>query len=448
MKFRKTLVLSGLTLFLGLQSLKSQETKDFPFDPFIILKSWDYDFLVKTMGSGEEILGRMNNQTYLAGLRYPTELLGLHGNLDFSFNKDSILRIQFRTKHGIRVISADATEKKMRDPTLNPESRQAILKLDSLQRIDSLSRDSIVRAISEILGPPLSNGRTAVTEKNARYSAIWIKRGYSCLYKDYIDNSEIVFGLSTAPIKTIGEFDIPEGTEILQKSIVNTRKMSWTASLLGFPSNASGMVYSDVFLLLEYSTGQKYIASIPKNAVGYLQKLFLLEFPTRQRVLMSIPNNAICYLPTLTFEDCDGDAVPDAWLHVPCDINGSQTRHYLFSLQFREPNLIFSSDDLMPSGVNIRKGSQITVTYPDGTIRAMESPRPLVTASQTVQLNPKGFKYLNTTRLNTDGSTNFIGGIELPTPVGHPGTGILEITYKHSSGGWEADQINLLPQNR
>jgi len=260
--------------------------------------------------------------------------------------------------------------------------------------------------------------------------------------------SEIVFSLSTIPQWAVGEFGIPAGTEIIQKTPVNTRKMSWTASLLGFPSDAAKMIYSDVLLLLEFSTGQKYLVSIPKNPTGYLQTLFLLEFATGQRCLMSVPKNAISYLPKLIFEDCDGDGIPEAWLQVPSDKDGIQTRHYLFSLPFKEPNLIFSSDDLIPVSIGIQNGSRVMITFQDATTRVVESPGPVARPNQDIQLNPKGFKYLRSTKLNSDGSTNFVGGIQVQTSPGAPGFGILEISYKHTAGGWETDQINFLRNDR
>ena len=421
MKSKTYLIITILSL-LSIQVAESQDVRNFPFDPFVILKSWNYDFLIKTMGKGEEITGTMKNQTYLAGLKYPADLLGMHGNLEFTFNKDSISRFQFRKEHKASVTSADLAGGKMRDPAVNSEYNRAIQKLDSLQKMDSISRDSVVRAISEILGPPVSNGRTAVTEKNARHSAVWINRGYTCLYKDYINYSEIVFSLSTIPLWAVGEFGIPAGTEIIQKTLVNTRKMSWTASLLGLPLDAGRMIYSDILLLLEFAAGQRYLESVPKNAINYL--------------------------PRLIFEDCDGDGIPEAWLQVPSDKDGIQTRHFLFSLPFKEPNLIFSSDDLIPVSISIQNGSRIIITLQDETTRVLESQGPVAKLNQTVQLNPKGFKYLRSTKLNTDGSTNFIGGIELRTSPETPGFGILEISYKHTAGGWETDQISLLRNDR
>ena len=448
MKSKKLLIISALAFVVCFQPAKSGETKNFPFDPFIILKSWNYDILVKTMGNGEEILAKSKNQTYLAGLRYPANLLGMRGKLEFNFTKDSISRFQFRQEHEVRVTNADVTNRKNQDPTVSPEYALAIQRLDSLQKIFSLSRDSVVQAISEILGPPFSYGRTPVAEKNARYSAIWIMRGYSCLYKDYSNYSEIVFSLSKVPLVIVGEFDIPAGTEILQKTLVNTRKMSWNASLLGYPAEVPRMTYSNIFLLLEFVTGQKYLVSLPKNAIDFLSGSCFLEFATRQRCLMTVPKNSIGYLPFLTFEDCDGDGIPEAWIQVPIDIKGSQSRHYIFSLPYKEPNLIFNSDEQIPTAIRIKNGSQIQVTFQDGTIRVAEAPNPVSAPNQITQLTTNGFQYLRSTKLNTDGSTNFVGGIELSRSKEAPGSGILEISYKHTVGGWEPGEINLIQKNK
>jgi hypothetical protein len=447
MKTKIILIIAPFIFLLSFPLAKSQEKKNFPFDPYVILKSWNYDFLVKTMGNGEEIMVTGKNQTYLAGLRYPSDLLGMHGKLEFNFVKDSISRIQFRQEHEVRVTSANPTSSKTKDPPISIEYSRAIQKLDSLQRRDSLSRDSVVKAISEILGSPISNSRTAVSEKNARHSAIWISRGYSCLYKDFMNYSEIIFSLSTVPLWAVGEFNIPAGTEILRKTLVNTRKMSWSASLLGFTSDAPKMIYSDFFLLLEFATGQRFLESIPKNPAGYLQTTLLLKFATGQSCLLSVPKNAIGYLPTLTFEDFDGDAIPDARIQVPADITGNQARYYIYSMQFKEPNLIFSSDDLIPSDISIQDGSRIRATFPDGTELSIESQKQFTLPDKTTHFKPAGFRFLQTTKLNTDGSTDFVGGIELRLSRKNTAFGTLEITYKHLPGGWGPHQIKVIPLN-
>ncbi len=447
MKTRIILILIALYSTGGFSTLKSQEIRNFPFDPYTILKTWDYDQLLKKMGNGEEVLGRSNNQTYLAGLSYPTDLLGMKGKLEFNFARDSISRIQFRMEHPMRVTSADLAGKQMRDPTENPEYVMAIKRLDSIQKRDSISRDSVVRAISDILGTPISNSRTAVTEKNARHAAIWVQRGYTTLYKDYSTYSEIVFSLSTVPLSIVGEFEIPAGTQILQKAVVNTRKLSWTASLLGHPQNAASMSFTDIFLYLEFSTGEKSLVSVPKNAISYLTSKIPAAFATGQRSLLILPRNAIGYLPVMTFEDCDGDAIPEVWVQVPSDIKGYPARHLIYAVNFKEPNLIFDTDDLIPSGISLQNSNRISITFQDGTNRVIEAGSSVTLSKQTDPIRPKGFKYLSTTKLNSDGSANFVGGIELKASAGSSSPGILEITFKHASGGWETDQIRFVSLN-
>lgn len=441
MKSRTLFITTAFSFFICINTVKSQEISNFPFDPFAILKSWNYDQLIKTMGNGDEVVGTRRNQTYLAGLRYQSELLGMHGKLEFGFSKDSISRIQFRKDHIAKIIDTILADRMARDTTVRKDYNSGI------RMVDSLRRDSVVKAITKILGTPLSSGPTAVTEKNARYSAIWINRGYSCLYKDYYDHSEIVFALSTVPLWTIGEFNIPPITEIVQKYNANTRKMNWSTSLLACPSNARLYEFSDVFLVAEFTSGQRYLASIPKNPACYLSSLLSLEFATGQRLLLNVPRNSISYLPWLSSEDCDGDGIPEAWIHTPGDPGRNQSRHYLYSLQYREPNLIFNSDDQVPSGIIIGNDSQLSVILQDGTVRNIDTPNPLTKQNQTIHLSPKGFNYLNTTKLNNDGSTNFIGGIELRESENSPVLGVLEITYKYLTGGWETDQIRLLPNN-
>jgi hypothetical protein len=418
----------------------SQETERFPFNPFEILKSWNYERLIKEMGTGEEIISTMRNQAYISGMSYSSELFGVPGKLIFNFSKDSISRIDFRKEHSIRVISEDLSDQFTRDTTLRKEYNNEIRALDSLRR------DSVVKSITAIMGFPLSNGPTESTEKNARHSAIWINHGYSCLYKDYQNYSEIVLSLSTIPLWVVGEFGISTRTEILKKIAVSTKRMSWTASLLGFPSNTAGMMFSDIYLLLEYSTGQKYLESIPKGLSSFFSTNTSLKFATGQSLQLQIPNQAISYLPVLTFEDCDGDAIPEAWIMTSSEPNQQRTRHYLYTLKYKEPNMIYNYEEQAPESIQIKKGSDIAITWQNGLTEEIASTLGALNMQESIKVNPKGFKYLKTTKLNPDGSTNFIGAIELTISLGGGNLGYLEITYKHITGGWEPEQFKLIPK--
>jgi hypothetical protein len=437
--FRTITVIAGFTFISGFLPARSQVAGNFPFDPYAVLKSWNYDLLVKNRGEGEQIMGKIRNQSYIAGLSYQADLLGMTGKLEYFFNKDSISRIQFRKEHPVRVVGSDVEDRLARDTTFRKEYNRGILTMDSLRR------DSVVQAITGILGLPHSSGPTAATEKNARYSAIWTNQGYSCMYKDYLTYSEIVFTLSRVPLWTVGEFEIPAGTEIISKIPVKTRKMSWTASMLGYPATSPMMTYSDYFILLEFSTGKRYLESVPKNPINFLTARRFLDLPAGQRIQLDLPLSASGYLPDLIFEDCDGDAIPEAWIRITADPAAKEQRHLLYALPVMEPNLILNSDDLLPTKIVLKKGSGVMVTFHDGTTREVESPVQPGFPVKPRYLNPNGFRFLKIAGRNTDGSVNFTGGIDLDHLAGKSGTGILEITFRHVQGGWEADEIRIVP---
>jgi len=422
------MIMALLASLLNFQLAQSQENKRFPFDPYIILKSWNYDQLVKVMGEGKEIIGKSNNQSYIAGMQYPYELLGMKGNLTFNFTKDSIALCQFRQEHAIRVTSSILAKAK-----ILPKNRDvAVVKLDSVQKSDSIrqaftkdsiqlaqkhdsiSRDSVVQAISEIMGEPISKGATAVTQRNARYSAIWIKNGYSCMYKDYINYSEIVFSLSTVPLWAVGDFGVQPGTEIVHKITVSTMKMRWTLSLLGTPSTDSKWRYSNIFLLAEFSTGQRFLTNVPEHDINYLPKLQL--------------------------DDYDGDAIPDAWIQVPSDSLSTHSNQYIYTLKLKEPNLIFNSDELVPASIVMQNGSLVKVTFADGTAKDVNHNGLNTKDSKPTTLKVAGLSYLHETERNADGSVNFIGGMIVRATSPEPNPGVIEILYKkRTTGGWEVD---------
>ncbi len=448
MKIKVLIYNSIIILLLSVTTTKAQDTGKFPFDPLVILKSWNYDRLIKTMGKGEEIISKINNQEYVAGLRYNSELIGQKGTLEFTFNQDSISKFVFRFTHSNRVVSADRSDRRFLDRSASEESKLAIQRHDSLQRIDSLSRDTIVRTITKILDQPVTNGPTPVAERFARHSAIWINHGYSCHYKDYVDYSEIIFSIPTIPLWVVGEYSIPAGTQIVKKMNVSTRKMSWTASLLGLTSDAPRIAYSDYFVIFEFSTGQRYLASVQKNAMDYLSSYRLTQFAGGQRFLLSIPETSTGFLPDMIFEDCDGDAIPEAWVTIPVDKHGRQSRHLLYSIQFKEPNVIFDTDDLIPAAIHINGSGILSVTMQDGSGRTPDLSAPLKVSGRPSPLYPKGFRYLNATKRNSDGSINFHAGIEIRLTPNSPVLGVLDIVFKRAPGEWSPEQMTFLPAEK
>jgi hypothetical protein len=415
---------------------RSQEAKGFGFEPWLVLKTWNYETLRAKLGNGEEVLASMRNQSYVAGLRYPFEMLGISGKLEFTFAKDSIRMIHFRRALPERKIGPDIAERIIKDTTFRKEYNR------SLQINDSLRRDSVVRSVSGILGVPVSMGKTSSTEKNAKYAAVWANRGYSCQFKEFLGYADIVFTLSTAPPVIAGEFQIPANTQIIQKVAVNTKKMSWTASLLATPAVLPKTAYSDYFILLEFSTGQRYLEIIPKAPGNYLQTKMVVEFSGGRAFLLSVPGNPTGYLADLQFDDFDGDAIPEAWIRIPSDPTGVNTRHYLYSLPFREPNLVLNSDELQPATIELGPAQKIRMVQQDGTIADLDYPG-LQEAGRKVTLYPNGFSYFKASGRNTDGTSDFTGGITLGK-----NPGILELPLKHVKGGWEAGQPRLVTISR
>jgi hypothetical protein len=399
MKMNLTLFLSLVLLFHN-HATPVHAADGFPIHPYLIMKTWNYDVLKDKMGEGREIMGTFRNQKYIAGLGYPFQLLGMEGQLEFYFSRDSISRIQFHHDHPERKIGFDLADRLSRDSTLRKEYNQ------NIRRLDSLRRDSIIREISLIMGNPVENKPAPPTEKDARHSAVWISDGYSCLYKDYISYSEVVFSIPTVPLYYVGEFGIPTRSELFLKVNGTSGKLSWSASLAGAPSGSNPLIYDDIFLILEYSNGQRY--------------------------LEPMPNHPVNYLPSLRFEDCNGSGSPQIWVQVPSDSLGKEVRHYIYSIRNLEPNIIFNTDDLVPSSITVGSNDKVSAYFFSGVTLNAGPVAPGSLPAGSIPEEPDGFSYLKDTARNHDGSVNFLAGI-----------GPLEITYQYRNGGWDPASIKI-----
>jgi hypothetical protein len=410
----------------------------FPFDPFKILKTWNYNEVLRFMGPLDQPTVKDKTDKGPSVLSYPYEMLGMSGRLSFNFRKDSITFLQFRKDHPDRIVSEELTARMVQDTLVRWEYNKGI------QQQDSLRRDSVLRALTAIMGHPLTSGKTPVTERNARFAAVWINNGYSCQYKDYINYSEILFTLSTVQSRTSGEFDIPPGTELIRKMQVKTKKMAWMASLLGLPSTVVPMAYSDYFLLLEFSTGQRFLENLPHGTGDFLLENKSVGFSTRIQTRLNLPNGAIGYLPDWFFDDFDGDAIPDARIQVPTDPEGNISRFYVFTMPSRDPHLVLNTGELLPASIESDGKKRISLVWPDGSRKTANLPDDVHLLPEALVLHPKGFLYFNTTRYNNDGSTNFLGGIDLGPLTGANSSLILEILYNHVSGGWEPSTVTVV----
>lgn len=412
-------ITSLLLFFLVAVPVHSQTTPKFPLDPYPVLKNWSYNDLTKIKGDGTEIIDTLAGQAYLAGIRYADVWFGRSGNLDFYFSGEKVSRIQFRNAHPARILTQEQTDLIIRDTAARNAYAREVLKLDSLRR------DSIEKEITMVLGPSFSSGRTNPADKKARYSATWINRGYSCVYKDYVDYGLVIFTLMAAPPWISGEFDAPANTELLQKSRIVTKKLSCTCSLLAQPADTGQLSYQNVLLLLEFANGLRFLEMIP-----------------------DLPPS---YLPDMQYDDVNGDGTPDIWISIPMDQGRSVMRQYIYSIPFREPVLIFNSNDMLPSALRFAEGKEISVLMPDGKVLQAQVPASSPAASVfngagkpsfTGSMTPSGYSSFVPNLRNRDGSLDFTGVIRLkPDNTPLPDFGCIEVLYHFLTGGWEVQKI-------
>ncbi|MFH0761792.1 MAG: hypothetical protein V2A67_09850 [Bacteroidota bacterium] len=412
-------IISFLFLSFFITPVHSQNIPGFPLDPYRILKTWTYDNLTKEKGDGEEIIDTLAGQAYLAGIRYSDTWFGRTGNLEFYFTGEKVSRIMFRYYHPARSRTQEQTDLIIRDTAARNSYAREVLQLDSLRR------DSIEKEISVILGSSFTAGRSALSDRKAKYSANWINRGYSCVYKDYVEYGDIIFTKMIAPSWISGEFEAPAEMELLQKSRIVTKKISCTTSLLAQPADTGQLAYQNVLLLLEFTNGSRFLEMLP-------------EIP-------------ISYLPTFQIDDVDGDGTPDIWISIPVDQPGSVTLQYIYAIPFKEPVLIFSSNDMLPSALRFSEGRQIGVLMPDGKVHQVAVPvsspaSSVFNAAGKPSFNdnmiPAGFSGFTMNLRNRDGSVDFTGRVSLKYDNPElPDYGCLDILYHFATGGWEVQEI-------
>ncbi len=398
--------------------LLSQEKPGFPIDPYVILGNWYFDDLIREKGDGEPILDTIAGKAMITGAQYPDRWFGKSGSLQFYFTGEKVSRIIFRHHHPAKTIAPELADLIVKDTAArNAYTREAL-------KLDSLRRDSIEKEIGIILGPSLTSERTSPVDKYARFMATWINRGYSCVYKDYIEYGDIVFTSAETPSWVQGEFGTPDKTVIIQQGKVETRDLSWTYSLITVPSDTLRMAYERIFLLAEYSSGIRFLEPLPEGP-------------------------PFC-LPAIHYDDADGDGVPDAWIWVPGNSNEPFSRSYIYSQKFREPILIFNPDDHFPAEMSLSEGLQIQVILQNGTEYLVPVPAGSPASAafdsrgmpiQSGLIMPRGFKEFGVTERNRNGSVNLHGQIPLLLNGRTGDIGFLDILYGFDGGGWEISEI-------
>jgi len=392
-------------------------TQNFPgldINPYAVLKTWNYERTSGFRDQSTELIDTLSGQAFLSGLRFNQTWMGSEGTLSFYFTGDSVSRILLRIPHPPKPLEPEFAEKLIKDSLLS----EAFAK-ETLMR-DSLRRDSVVMFISAVLGPPVSSGRTSPADKTARYESIWINRGYATVFKDYIEYGDIAITLSKASSWISGEFDIEPNTLLAQRTVIRTKKYTLTASLMSVPSDTSKIAYQSYLIDMMYNTGQRFVENLPETETGYV--------------------------PYMKFDDTDGTGTEDIWITVPMDDSQTVSREYIYSLQFKEPILIFNSNDFIPAEIRLVEGFGIEITMPDGSTSPMTIPqghpfRSFFNGNGTpkdpeLSIMPKGFSSFSALPRNRTGSLDFVGQISL-NQTNPSDKNCIEIRYKAVTGGWE-----------
>ncbi len=407
-------ILPFLILFALVQPLIAQEEGCFPLDPYTILKTWTYEDVSKELGPGEQIIDTVRKQAYLAGYRYTREWFGRQGSLEFYFSPNGISRIQFSINYPVRELATDLQEQIKRDTLIRNAYNTEVLIQDSIRR------DSVIQAISLVLGQPFSSGPTPAADKASKFAASWFTGGYVCSLRDLGTTTVVVFALAGTPDWAVREFDLPEQGMLISKEKIKQKRLAWTASLVAVPAPENKTSYERIFLLLEFESGQRFAEGLP-----------------------ALSHEAL--LPKIYFDDLTGDAVYEAWITVPLNLENRTERHYFYSLQFKDPQIIFNTDYSLPSEIVFQKGYNLDIVFPDGTILQQTLPKQGKIASfylsdgnlkTPVTLHPDGFSSLLESERLRNGSLNLAGLIALPM-AGKESAGFVSITYQYNNGEWE-----------
>jgi hypothetical protein len=383
-------------------------------DPYKVLKTWNYDRTSGYKQNGAELIDTISGQAYLAGLSFSQQWMGKEVSLAFYFTGDSVSRILLRIPHPVKSLDPAFAEKLIKDSLLSESFAKETLKQDSLRR------DSVIAFISNAFGPPADSGRTSPAEKSARFESTWINQGYSTVFKDYIEYGDIALTLSKATSWISGEFEIESNTILAQRTVIRNKKYTLTASLMAVPSDTSRVAYKSYLIDLMYNTGQRFVENLPETEVGYI--------------------------PSMKFDDTDGTGTEDVWISIPMNENKSITREYIFSLQYKEPILIFNSNDFVPSEIRLTDDYTAEINMPDGSLFPLIIPQghPYRTLFESngkpkdpgYSLVPKGFTSFKAQPRNRSGSLDFVGRISL-NPTDKTDQGGIEVSYKSVTGGWE-----------
>lgn len=337
-----------LILILVIVACKGTFAQDLGFkaDPYNIIAGWTFEDVQREYGVAENIIDTMSGQAYISGFKYQQMWFDQPCELEFYFSDENVSRFLVRFSHPNFAILEKEDEK--RKESVDPNQvfdegidslviqrlkdnirmfdsvaylKELYYRMDLLEK-DSLRSDSVIRNISDILGQPLREGPTHHSERDSRYQASWIKNGYSCSLKDYRQYTEVNFGISPAPGAAIAEFNLDHKVKLIEKTLLTIKGEKLEVSLLGLPRSGRNLYYDRLFILNTTQSGRLYLDELPEERNGGIN-------------------------PRLEVTDLTGDNIPDVWLKVDIDPEGTCTNNFIYTMELKEPLLIFDPlDDL------------------------------------------------------------------------------------------------------
>lgn len=372
---RKLVLSASILLFILSHSL-SLLGQGFPNEPKTILKQWDYYKMIELLGEGEPIIDTLRGQAYIAGMAYKETWLNRTADVSYFFKDIDIA--SFKLKYWSPYIAerndgrlTNVTDPAIRDSLLREFQIQDSLRVDSVNKLllvdsliikkmdakaiiinaekqilydlDSLRCDSLISDISVIMGPPLRKGMTHHTDREARYFAVWVKKGIAISLRDFTDYTDIAFSIPFVNSVTALAFDLDPASEILSKSFIPVRRDTLGVSLLGVSVNNDLDLFNKVGLLVESKTGSVFVEK------------FHYDLSLRRT--------------NIEFLDFNNDGIQEVWIKGNIDSTETCQVHHIYTLETIEPIIIFDSKLETDEGLSIQlmHGHQARITLADGT---------------------------------------------------------------------------------
>ena len=376
-------ILFSLTMIALMLSASQAKGQDFTRDPFGILKQWDYYKMVEVLGEGTPIIDTMSGQAYIAGMQYTESWLQKPAQIDFMFKDIDISEFKLRfwspylgQRLNTQISETITTEE--RDSLLNNfktqdsihrasmknfllenpgliDSIKAVAVQDSIEQkrlydLDSLRCDTLVTQISEIMGKPIRQGLTHHTDRQARYSSVWINHGYSISLRDNTDYTDVIFNIPKLSNLTSSSFAVNPKTEILRKMTSQLGNDHLSISISGLPDENSNTSYTEINLIVESKNGNTYAENV---------------FSGDQYSM-----------PDIQWVDFDLNGTEELWITTRSISQETCRLDQIYTLELIEPIILFDflEETVYSIGGAFVNGFQAEIALSDGSSRMFPLP--------------------------------------------------------------------------